>query len=259
MLSLGWVKAITAIALLLTAIAGGWIALRLCATRKCSRLLSSANALAGGFFLGAALLHLLPEAQESLAVVEGPLPWAMILCLVGFLLILLLEKLASAGGHHLPDTKTLSKRNPLYPYVLTIVLSLHSIIAGYALGAGATMNMVMIIFLAEVSHKLSAAFALGVSLVRSGMDALHLRRVLLLFALMTPFGILLGEFVSSRIQGQTSDLVSGIVNAIAAGTFLYVAIVDIIHEEFESQERLWEKFALLVCGLAFMALLAIWV
>jgi len=227
--------------------------------RKVLRLLSSANALAGGFFLGAALLHLLPEAQEALEVVEGPLPWAMIFCLVGFLLVLLLEKLASTGGHHFPDGETLSARNPLYPYVLTIVLSLHSIIAGYALGAGATMNMVLIIFLAEISHKLSAAFALGVSLIRSGMPLPRLRRILVLFALMTPGGILLGQFVSSLIQEDASALASGIINAIAAGTFLYVAIVDIIHEEFESKDRLWEKFALLVCGLGFMVLLSIWV
>lgn len=259
-MSIGWVKAITAIALLLTSLAGGWIALRLCATRKCSRLLSSANALAGGFFLGAALLHLLPEAQESLEVIEGPLPWAMILCVIGFLLILFLEKLATSGGHHhVPDSTTLSTRSAAYPYVLTIVLSLHSVIAGYAIGSGGVMNLVLVIFAAEISHKLSAAFALGVSLVRSGMEGRLLRRVLTLFALMTPLGILLGEFVSSRIQGDTSMIVSGVVNAIAAGTFLYVAIVDILHEEFESRERLWEKFTLLVCGLALMVVLSIWV
>jgi zinc transporter 1/2/3 len=258
-LSIGWVKSLTALGMLLTAITGGWIAIRLCSSRKCTRLLSSGNALAGGFFLGAALLHLLPEAQESLEILDGSIPWAMVFCLIGFLLILFLEKLVISDGHHAPNTATLSTRSPLYPYVLSIVLSLHSIIAGYALGAGGTMNMVLIIFAAEVSHKLSAAFALGVSLVRSGMEASRLRRVLLLFALMTPLGIGLGEFVSSRIQGETSTIVSGIINAIAAGTFLYVAIVDILHEEFESKERRWEKFALLVAGLAFMAVLAMWV
>lgn len=259
-MSIGWIKSITAIALLVTSLIGGWIAMRLCATGKCSRLLSSANALAGGFFLGAALLHLLPEAQESLEMIEGPLPWAMILCLAGFLLILLLERLAIPGGHHhAPDSAALSTRSTLYPYVLTIVLSLHSVIAGYAIGAGGTLNLVLVIFAAEISHKLSAAFALGVSLMRSGMPGARMRRVLLLFALMTPAGIALGEFVSSRIHGNTASLVSGVINAIAAGTFLYVAIVDIIHEEFESSDRLWEKFALLVCGLLFMAVLSIWV
>jgi len=215
--------------------------------------------LAGGFFLGAALLHLLPEAQESLEILDGAIPWAMVFCLVGFLLILFLEKLVISGDHHAPHATTLSGKSPLYPYVLTIVLSLHSVIAGYALGAGGTMNMVMIIFAAEISHKLSAAFALGVSLVRSGIETSRLRRVLLLFALMTPLGIGLGEFVSSRIQGETSTVVSSIINAIAAGTFLYVAIVDILHEEFESIERRWVKFALLMGGLGFMALLSIWV
>ncbi|MFC2094820.1 ZIP family transporter [Candidatus Bipolaricaulota bacterium] len=258
-MSIGWIKFLTALALLLTALGGGWIALRLCASRKCTRLLSSGNALAGGFFLGAALLHLLPEAQESLEMIEGTIPWAMAFCLIGFLLILFLEKLVVSADHHAPNATALSTKNPLYPYVLAIVLSLHSVIAGYALGAGGTMNMVLIIFAAEISHKLSAAFALGVSLVRSGMKTSSLRWVLLLFAMMTPLGIGLGQFVSSRIQGETSMVVSGIINAIAAGTFLYVAIVDILHEEFESRDRRWEKFALLLGGLAFMAVLSIWV
>ena len=258
-MSIGWIKALTAVALLFTAIGGGWIAIRLCSSRTCTRLLSSGNALAGGFFLGAALLHLLPEAQESLEVLDGPVPWAMVFCLVGFLLILFLEKLVVSGHHHVPNSTTLSTRSPVYPYVRTIVLSLHSVIAGYALGAGGTVNMVLIIFAAEISHKLSAAFALSVSLVRSGMTKSRLRRVILLFALMTPVGIVIGEFVSSRIQGDASMIVSGVINAIAAGTFLYVAIVDILHEEFESEDRRWEKFALLIGGLAFMALLSIWV
>ena len=258
-MSIGWIKALTAVALLLTAIGGGWIAIRLCSSRTCTRLLSSGNALAGGFFLGAALLHLLPEAQESLEILDSAISWAMVFCLIGFLLILFLEKLVVSGHHHAPNSTTLSTRSPVYPYVLTIVLSLHSVIAGYALGAGGTMNMVLVIFAAEISHKMSAAFALGVGLIRSGMTTSRLRRVILLFALMTPVGIGLGEFTSSRIQGDASMIASGVINAITEGTFLYIAIVYILHEEFESKERRWEKFALLMGGLAFMALLSIWV
>ena len=43
-----------------------------------------------------------------------------------------------------------------------------------------------------------------------------------------------------------------------AGTFLYVAIIDIIGEEFESPHDRWPKFGLATSGLALMAVLAIY-
>jgi len=252
-------KATAAVVLLLIAVGGGWIAVKLCSSRRCARLLSLSNALAGGFFLGAGLLHLLPDAHESLAVLRSPFPWAMVLCLAGFLLILFLEKVVMAGHAAIASSAGGSSRAAIYPYVLTVVLSLHSFIAGYALGAGATFNLALVIFVAEGSHKLSAAFALGVSLVRTGMARIRVLRIMLLFALMTPLGIIPGVLVSSRITGDTATIVSGIIDALTAGTFLYVAIVDILGEEFEAREDRWAKFALLLCGLGLMGLLAIWV
>ena len=258
-MSMLWVKALAALALLVAALSGGWIAVKLCSSHRCTRILSLANALAGGFFLGAAILHLLPEAQESLAGFGGSFPWGMVFMLFGFLLILLLERLIIHGHHHGIELATRDNKRPIYPYVLTIVISLHSIIAGYALGGGGTFELILVIFAAEISHKFSAAFALGVSLVRSDVPLARLRRILWLFALMTPIGVVLGELVSARISGDAASLVSGIINAVAAGTFLYVAIVDIIHEEFDSSKDLWPKFGLLITGLLAMGLLAIWV
>lgn len=258
-MSVALLKIVAAAALLLAAIGGGWIAIRLCSSGRCTRLLSLVNTLTGGFFLGAGLLHLLPDAFESLADVGGSLPWAMVFCLAGFLLILLLEKVVIAGDDAIERSAGASTRTAIYPYVLTIVLSLHSIIAGYALGAGSTFQLVFVIFAAEGSHKFSAAFALGVGLVRSGIAKARALRILLLFASMTPLGIVLGAFARSRIGGDTATIVSGMVDALTAGTFLYIAIVDILEEEFATREGRWAKFAMLLCGLVLMGLLAIWV
>ena len=44
----------------------------------------------------------------------------------------------------------------------------------------------------------------------------------------------------------------------AAGTFIYVAVLDIIDEELSIAEDRLMKFFLIVFGIAFMALLAVW-
>ena len=52
------------------------------------------NSFAGGIFLGVGMLHLLPEAHEELehTFPDIKLPFAFLLMLVGYTLILLLEK-----------------------------------------------------------------------------------------------------------------------------------------------------------------------
>ena len=58
-----------------------------------------------------------------------------------------------------------------------------------------------------------------------------------IFSLMTPLGVLSGSGLATGLDG------SGCFNALAAGTFIYVAIIDIIDEEFMKLEVLRAKFA----------------
>lgn len=64
------------------------------------RFFSLGNALAGGVFLGAGLIHLLPDAIDSYRAVLGPdldYPLASLVCAAGFLLVLLIEKVLLRG------------------------------------------------------------------------------------------------------------------------------------------------------------------
>ena len=147
----------------------------------------------------------------------------------------------------------------MYPYMLTVVLSVHSLIAGIALGAETTVSMAAIILFAILAHKGSAAFALGVSLLRAGIPAGRVRRIVLLFSITTPAGIMLGAGLTQLMTGAGEALFEAGFDALAAGTFLYVAISHIIDEEFSSSAGdKAAKAMLLVCGLGLMALLALW-
>lgn len=251
-------KIIAFVAILLTGLAGGLLSVRLSASERSDRFFSLGNAFAGGIFLGAGLIHMLPDAQEGLKALASDFPWVMLLCAAGFLLVLVLEKVIIHSHDAVADSVEREAKCSLYPYILTIVLSVHSVIAGIALGTEDTIRLSIVIFIALISHKGSAAFALGVSLVRAGIHKSRLLKIVTLFCFMTPLGIVIGSIATAAMSGRTEQIVEGVFDAVAAGTFLYVAVLAIIEEEFSLPHDRWLKFFLLTFGLGVMAVLAIW-
>ena len=75
---------------------------------------------------------------------------------------------------------------------------------------------------------------------------------------MTPLGIFLGSILSRAFASSTGQILEGVFDSLAAGTFLYVAVLDIIEEEFSIPGNELLKFLSIVPGLGLMALLAIW-
>ena len=281
-MSLFEIKVVAALAILLVGIVGGVIPLLAARHDVSRRFLSLGNALAGGIFLGAGFIHLLPEAGEALeGVVDYPL--APLLAAVGVVALLLIDRVLFEAGHALASDKDEGKRQPLYPLVLLVVLSIHSVIAGIALGIEAELAASLLVMIAILSHKGSAAFALMVSVQAAGADRRQLKRVLAVFVVMTPLGILFGALASGFFEGDTALLIEGSFNALAAGTFVYVAILDVIDAEMsrsddriarfvrssllgdddvpmpeEDTDRMY-KFVLISVGLVSMAVLAVWV
>ena len=252
-------KAIAFIAILITGISGGFLSLRLASSKKSERLFSLGNAFAGGIFLGAGLIHMLPDAQEGLGTLGVNFPLTFLICAIGFLMILFLEKVVVQGHSAVANSLVKRPKANIYPYMLTLVLSVHSIIAGIALGTEDKVGLSIVIFIALISHKWSAAFALGVSLIRADIKKVKIKNILILFSFATPIGIVLGTTLSAILTGRTEEIIEGLFDAIAAGTFLYVAIVSVLNNEFKQNEDRWLKFLMVSIGLGIMALLAIWV
>ena len=281
-MSLIEIKVIAALAILAVGIVGGVIPLLAARHEASRRFLSLGNALAGGIFLGAGFMHLLPEGAEALeGVVDYPL--APLLAAVGVVALLLIDRVLFEAGHSTEADNDPGSRQPLYPLVLLVVLSIHSIIAGIALGIESELAASLLVMVAILSHKGSAAFALMVSVQAAGADRRRLWRVLTIFVVMTPLGILLGTLASGMFDGHAARLVEGSFNALAAGTFIYVAILDVIDSEmFRTDDRVAHfvrssllgeddvpmpaedadrkaKFVLITIGLSSMAVLALWV
>lgn len=215
--------------------------------------LEAADAFASGIFLGAALFHMLPDAISVFSTTLGntDYPLAELFCAFGFLILLFLERLSKC----LPHAK--NSMNAL-PYMITLILVIHSLIEGAVLGINTTLETASIIFLAIIVHKSSESFALAVILNPTQLALKHIILIVSLFSLMTPLGILLGTMLTS-IELRSTQLLTAGFNAFAAGTFLYMSTLHHInhHERMHESENLFE-FLFLLVGIVIMAVLALW-
>jgi len=141
-------------------------------------------------------------------------------------------------------------------YILTIVLSVHSFISGLALGVESNTTSLIALTVAIVSHKWVESFAVGVSLVRMGVPFKKFFLIMLAYSSMTPVGVFTGMGIYKALQGDGITLFSGIVGAVSAGTFIYVAVVDILVEEFTLTQRKVLRFLKLVACLIGFGLMA---
>ena len=243
-------------------LSGGLIAFGAHKSDRAEVYFSLGSAFAGGIFLGAGLLHMLPDAIGALsgvfAGVEFPL--AFLFAGVGFLIILFIEKILFGDVHGLHDAAEAltGKGAAVSAYALAVILSVHSILAGAALGTENTITGSIVIFIAIFAHKGAAGFALITDFQRGGIPRAEGMRVLVLFAAMTPLGILLGAGLDHMLEARSGRLIEGLFDSLAAGTFIYISTMEIIGEEFVGTARLAEKFCLLTAGLALMAVIALW-
>jgi zinc transporter 1/2/3 len=200
---------------------------------------------------------MIPDAIDNFSRVFPDLNFPVVLFTagIGFFLVLLLEKIVA--GNHEGIGRLLGSR-PLYPFLLALVLSTHSIITGTVLGLEKSFMESFAIFVAIIGHKSAAAFALGVSLQRAELTTKRFIYLILFFSLMTPAGILAGTFFSASFSGGIDASFEAVFDSLAGGTFLYVAIIGIMEEVFENRKDLWIKFSFILFGFALMAVLSIW-
>lgn len=223
-------------------------------SQKHPRAVSISEAIASGIFLGAGLFHMLPDAQNVFQEIGFThYPYAILLCVASFLALAIIEQIANYFGD--------KSSSSLTALVLLCVLSIHSLIAGAALGINVSMSNAVVIFIAIIAHKSSASFALVVSLHKSFQSARTVLFMLLLFSLMTPLGILLATSISSALQTKQALLTEAVFNALTAGTFIYVGALDTMGRQLQPQgliSRLGECVSLII-GMGLMGFVAFWI
>jgi len=225
------------------------------------------NSFAGGVLLAAGLIHLLADASHGFTSAYPNLnyPAAYAVATLAFILVLGLERVIpraiEAGSAKLdPESAAMldaGNKGGIAPYLLLVTLSIHSLIAGVTLGISSAAGA-GVLLVAIIAHKGAAGFALGSTFREAAIRPRTRIPALLVFVGSTPLGIILGG-VAIDMFGQGSGSAEAWFKAVAAGTFLYIATLDIVREEFfpggsnRGQRLIWATL-----GAGLMALVAIW-
>ncbi len=170
--------------------------------------------LATGVFLGAALLHMLPESNTLFKEMGYNYPFAFIITGVVFLIFLWFEHLGKELYHH-HDAE-----HPAFAILAWAMLSVHSLMLGAALGFTQYNSMIIMLFLAIITHKWAESLAIAIQLNKSSMSTRKSMVFFFFFSLMTPLGIYFGWYFGHGVE--TNSLFDPILIAASAGTFLYL-------------------------------------
>ena len=231
---------IYSLVIFLSAFIGGLI----CYARKWSdELLHMFISFGAGIFIGTVFLHLLPEALgDSNNFVSA------IFVLLGFMIIFFIERFLFSRGNGGYD-----QSHMVISITAFVGLSIHSIIAGMGLAVGTQFESLgSVIFVSILAHKTTAAFSLASLFLLAKFSKKKRLWLLLLFSLMTPFGALL----LSKILINKSEYVLAPLIGLTTGTFLYVAVGELLPEVFHTKEKRWTKLLLLIIGIIIMGILS---
>jgi len=219
--------AIAVIALLSSLVAGSFPLWKKVSEQQ--NLLNWMTGLAAGILLASALLVAIPEGFE-LASNEPLQLGAAVLC--GFLFMLILEGFGFGHDvheehHDHSDDHDHDHIHHLTGSSIVFGLSIHALTDGLAIGAAISSQSAILTATltgAVIAHKIPAAFSLGVFSLHERGNRKAAWKDLLLFSLATPVAIILSIFFLAELD----DNLLAMAVLFAAGTFLYVATVDVL-------------------------------
>jgi zinc transporter 1/2/3 len=279
---------VQALLVFVAGIVGGFLPFLVPASsQRGARLLSLGNALGGGIFISAGLLHMLPDADAAVKALapDVDFPTAFLVATLFFVLILTIDFVLLGGHDHAHAFSTESSTDLLAPdvvpvdkapatsvlnvIVLLLALSVHSIIAGLAAGLEEDAKDTFVMFIAIVAHKWSAVMSMTIAAIHAGLPANSRVAIVVGLSLVTPCAMIVGSLARSALSSSAAAWASALGQAAAAGTFLYVAILEIIYTEFSGAHDVscglaasrrgfqgWRLLALCF-GITIMALIAI--
>lgn len=247
------------------------------------------NAFAGGVLLAAGLVHMLPDANRDLQVfgssiehffggIDDGFPLASVVAGIGFLIMACLDCIATfridsaavRGQMHDLSMQEWQvhdlhvQRQPSFvdtPNASTWVTSLsmlvsltvHSILEGMGIGlsVGSTFYT---LFLAVSLHKGFAAFALGKALRRNWSNTRSIFLGSIIFSAASPLGMLVGAVAGNDGSGAFA----GICKALAAGTFFYVSVLELLQPSWTVSVGQFFNLSLSLASFLVFSILAVW-
>jgi zinc and cadmium transporter len=258
----GWLTAYSA-AVVMVSLVGGAVPFLGRVTHSRLQLYLSLSA---GVMLGASFFHVMPDAMELLG--KGAFGWWMALGAVGLFCI---ERFLAPHSHevssklqeehaHEPGCEHDHEHRaapPVAGWMAVAGLTVHTFMNGVALAGEVDAERSaalpgLAVFLAIVLHKPADALAISTVLSRRGVSRGTLALVQLGFAAMIPVGASAFMLTSGALQKDMQNQLTGAALAFSAGTFLFIALSDLLPEvQFHRHDRV-PLFLALVLGVVFM-------
>jgi zinc and cadmium transporter len=204
-------------------------------SREKLTLLVSAGA---GVLLGAAFVHMLPLAADSLGRAAG-LP-----ILAGFLAIFVLEQFFLVD-----PCEEVGCEVHGFGFAAFLGITFHSLIDGLAVGSSLIVpNLAPPVFLAIIIHKIPAAFSLCSILLLAGYSRGRALLHICGYSTATPIGAILSYVF---LRGLNQEVIA-VAIGVSAGSFLAIATSDLLPQLHREGAPRGASLAFLLVGVAVM-------
>jgi zinc transporter 1/2/3 len=146
------------------------------------------------------------------------------------------------------------------PLLLAVLFSVHSFIAGLALGVQSKFgSSALAILIAILGHKFVEALALASCFVKEGLGPTTALPALAVYCTMTPAGVLVGAFLVGADLGPTATAIEALVSGFGAGSFVYLGGHQLALSRPESVVSKQQRALLALAGFSSMALLSLYI
>jgi zinc and cadmium transporter len=214
------------------------------------RHLYSFLAFAAGVMLGAAFFHMLPEAFRG-----GGGYAVFSLAALGFFALFVLERYVFVHVCEEPASHEHANHRAPHGMLVLLGLSVHTLFDGVAIGSAVQEGVGLTTFLAVTAHKVPSALTLSSIMLHEGRRPAQILGYAFVFGCMVPLGAGLYYLLQSKLL-RTSVAPQAL--AFSAGTFLYIAVADLLpHVRQGSREGRIKRVGAFALGLASMFALSV--
>ncbi|KAL9240214.1 hypothetical protein vseg_014459 [Gypsophila vaccaria] len=149
--------------------------------------------------------------------------------------------------------------------LLIFALCFHSVFEGIAIGVSETKADAWKALWTISLHKVFAAIAMSIALLRMIPDRpfLHCSVYAFAFAISSPVGVAIGIIIDQTTEGAVADWIYAISMGIACGVFVYVSINHLLAKGYAGHSKVgvdtpFYRFVAVVFGVGVIAVVMIW-
>ncbi|MED6196728.1 hypothetical protein PIB30_050085 [Stylosanthes scabra] len=171
----------------------------------------------------------------------------------------------SSASHHLANPAIASITSLGDTILLIIALCAHSVFEGLAIGVAETKADAWKALWTISLHKVFAAIAMGIALLRMIPDRplLSCAAYAFAFAISSPIGVAIGIIIDATAQGAVADWIFAISMGLACGVFVYVSINHLLSKGYAPHrpvlvDSAYFRFLAVLFGVGVIAVVMIW-